>query len=915
MWIKEIKINNFRNYKGEICFNLNKKITILYGDNGFGKSSFFDAIEWGLTGVINRFEQNDNDNEFENIDLINEDALKQIHATCSVTLSFGNYILKRHFSTTKGKTNNTYVELKTISTSEDGIDQTIHGKVNVDNKLRTLFMPNLNDNSLDIKQPFVLSQDQVTDFVIKDKPKQRYKALANLVGLNKIINYSDNMRLVIRELNSKSKELNDTVLKTQAVIDSYSSYKKIYFEEIIFAAQEISSKIPHQHEDYQEFINDLRYINNSKIIDIKKQVQMLEKYSTEKNYNFEMMETLKNNLKSKSYKLENHISIVQDSINKLNNKLSLIEKDELNKKKSNDLYNEKTSLNNQITLKKIDIQKLRLKPNVDLGNIDIQIEKVSNMIESCNYHLSYYDEFHKIIKENEEFPIEVTSINTSLSSLKRSKKRKEKWVKKIANWILENSDNSGQIKLQELLKGINEYLILTKENSICPVCNANKEGALYRISNANLLAMTDLLQKQTSKVKKALELKAKVENKLGIIINDIKESENRFANLNLNYKKNSDQLFRITNDNHFHTPTMKKNKQALLNLVMELNQEYDILNKAKAFNIQLKELQRREETLKESIKKVSQLITSNNTNVVGLYNRLLEKRKTYLAEIHSTLEKNKFEYDAINLEMNMLIEYGFTKDNLPFSEKHQQLNSDLVKLQKKIQLIDELNIKYSDFKRSRTTEFSIQTAKKEQLVANNKLEKINNKINLINTYIDELNEKVGSEAINFLNQKNSSVQQFYRYLNPMVSSKRLKFVAEEEELSIKLKIEEENGINKETSAKYVLSSGQMNVLALSIFLSVNEAMDSELDLIAIDDPIQNMDDVNQFSVCDILSNLSRQLIFSTHDLDFIKLFIKKNEHLSGIIQVYMLKQPVISSQNSYQQILFGEKLSSERVSL
>ncbi|MFP3649040.1 hypothetical protein, partial [Paraburkholderia sp. SIMBA_054] len=80
----------------------------------------------------------------------------------------------------------------------------------------------------------------------------------------------------------------------------------------------------------------------------------------------------------------------------------------------------------------------------------------------------------------------------------------------------------------------------------------------------------------------------------------------------------------------------------------------------------------------------------------------------------------------------------------------------------------------------------------------------------------------GSEAINFLNQENSSVQQLYRYLNPMVSSKQLKFVADEEELSIKLTSKEENGISKETSAKYVLSSGQMNVLALSIFLSVNE---------------------------------------------------------------------------------------------
>ncbi|MFP3511477.1 SMC family ATPase [Peribacillus sp. SIMBA_075] len=915
MWIKEIKINNFRNYKGEVSFDLDKKITILYGDNGFGKSSFFDAIEWCLTGVINRFELNDNDNEFDNMDLINEDALKQDNATCFVTLCFGNYILKRHFSTDRGKTKNTYVELKMLSTAENGLVQTIHGKANVESKLRTLFIPNLNDNTLDIKQPFILSQDQVTDFVIKDKPKQRYKALANLVGLNKIINYSDNMRLIIRELNSKAKELNDTVIKTQAVIDSYSFDKKVDIEEIIAIAKDISHALPRQHEEYQVFIDESRFNINSKIINIKKQVQMLEKYSVNETLTFGMMISSKNDLKLTSYRLENHITVVQDFIKRLNNKLSQLEKDEHNRKTTNILLQQQTELSKQIHYKKNDIIELGLNLNVDLDNIDAQVEKVSSMIESCNYHISYYDEFHKVIKENKDFPLEVTEINILLSALTRSKKRKEKWISKISNWILDNSENSGQIKLHELLQGINEYLVLTRENSVCPVCTTNKEGELIDISNSNLLVMTDILQKQTLKVKKVLEIKTKVENALGIIINNIKSAENKEENLNRTIKKNKDQLIRITNDDYFNISIMEKSKQVLLNDVIGLNKEYEILNKSKTYYIQLKELERRNLRLKESIKELTQLIINNSPNVVRLYNKLFKKRVSYLDEVQSMLLKKKMEYDDINLEINILIEHGVTNDEGPFSTKYQQLKNSLGELQSKIELIDKLNSKYSDFKRSKTVEKSIQRAKIEQQVAKDKLKNINSKINLINTYINELNDKVGSEAINFLNQENSSVQQLYRYLNPMVSSKQLKFVADEEELSIKLTSKEENGISKETSAKYVLSSGQMNVLALSIFLSVNEAMDSELDLIAIDDPIQNMDDVNQFSVCDILSNLRRQLIFSTHDLDFIKLFVKKNEHLNDVIQVYMLKQPVITSQESYEQILFGEKLTSEQSSM
>ncbi|WP_186306583.1 hypothetical protein [Siminovitchia fortis] len=57
----------------------------------------------------------------------------------------------------------------------------------------------------------------------------------------------------------------------------------------------------------------------------------------------------------------------------------------------------------------------------------------------------------------------------------------------------------------------------------------------------------------------------------------------------------------------------------------------------------------------------------------------------------------------------------------------------------------------------------------------------------------------------------------------------------------------------------------------------------------IDDPIQNMDDVNQFSVCDVLSTIEKQLIFTTHDWDFLKLYLKKNEHKSDSIQVFLLE--------------------------
>lgn len=51
-----LTIKNFRAYRQEQTFNLDADVTVLYGPNGFGKTSVFDAIDFAITGGISRFE-------------------------------------------------------------------------------------------------------------------------------------------------------------------------------------------------------------------------------------------------------------------------------------------------------------------------------------------------------------------------------------------------------------------------------------------------------------------------------------------------------------------------------------------------------------------------------------------------------------------------------------------------------------------------------------------------------------------------------------------------------------------------------------------------------------------------------------------------------------------------------------------
>lgn len=52
--LKSISIQNFRAYRGIKEFTLGSAVTVLYGPNGFGKTSFFDAVDFAATGGVRR---------------------------------------------------------------------------------------------------------------------------------------------------------------------------------------------------------------------------------------------------------------------------------------------------------------------------------------------------------------------------------------------------------------------------------------------------------------------------------------------------------------------------------------------------------------------------------------------------------------------------------------------------------------------------------------------------------------------------------------------------------------------------------------------------------------------------------------------------------------------------------------------
>ena len=80
-----------------------------------------------------------------------------------------------------------------------------------------------------------------------------------------------------------------------------------------------------------------------------------------------------------------------------------------------------------------------------------------------------------------------------------------------------------------------------------------------------------------------------------------------------------------------------------------------------------------------------------------------------------------------------------------------------------------------------------------------------------------------------------------------------------------------------------LSSSQMNVLAVSVFLALNLGIPSlPLRMAILDDPLQSLDDLNLLGLVDILKRLRerRQLMIATHDVRFASLLERKLRPIS-----------------------------------
>ena len=199
MKFKSVDIVGFRAYaeQGDGAFDFTKpdgevsNFISIYAPNGFGKSSFYDAMEWAITNNIGRYIR---DSQRTN----NDSASLYLNTTDS-----SQRILKNRYIDEKAPS---YVKVRT--TGNQGFDRTVRRPA-VGQRDYTYDTARTDKTTKHLADIF-LSQDAIDAFLKEERPELRYDRFMGAFGGNDE-KYRTSLFTSIKSCSRELKQLNDTI--------------------------------------------------------------------------------------------------------------------------------------------------------------------------------------------------------------------------------------------------------------------------------------------------------------------------------------------------------------------------------------------------------------------------------------------------------------------------------------------------------------------------------------------------------------------------------------------------------------------------------------------------------------------------------------------------------------------------------
>lgn len=841
MKINKIYIKNFKGIKNKQIVDFSEHTTFLTGPNGFGKTTIYDVIELCLTGKIHRtYIKKDVTSDRKDYvkPYYQNDASKEVLIKLWLQNGEKNLIITRY--------------LNADESSRPSVDGKKNKPTDFDSleKFKQINIENFEDENFVESQYTQLEQNEITDFFElkfeKGKKGKEYK-IDDVYMLFNYLQQEETTYFLKQKENERKNNLgflfqtNEQQEKLENIKNHYKKFEKIQGQLELKISQlknndpSMSYKNLFENQEI-DFDGDKLFLDISEeealqkqaqyIKDIDSLIEFIENFSPTEYKKRKVSEKIKNQLKEETF--------TQYQI--LN---TFLEKEKFDKTKNiYDIYNNSVSLYSYI-LQQFIPKYLDIKTkNENLTNFEnyTKIEDYDKKLESLKTIISIWDKtkitfYEQTIKSRESL---IFGVDT---------------VEKILNEI---------IKARNALN--KEFDKSSKKDNHCPYCGYNWKTAKDLDDNFKDRENTlkELLDVQSSEL---LEMDKKINDDF---INPINKFIEEYQKKNQKIDENFLSLLDKLKDNEVSfdesifssldsyiwkeiksieelDKTLDSLKEEIKNQTNISYEIFEILQKIKIKSFQTQIDLLNELKLDDEFKKF--IIKSDDKNITK--DLLQEKQK----DLFEFLDNKLLEYKYDNIK---------SEDINNYFEKYFESSKDIFEKYKKQDFIDkksyintQLQIKQNEIAKL----FEIRKEKIDKIV--NKLKDLKDIYSKeIKAYKVDMTEKI---KIPFFIYTAKILQNYQQgmgiFIDTNDNTSAIRFLTP---------------TDSDHDVMHHLSSGQLAVVSLAFCLAINKTynISPNLKILAIDDPIQEMDALNIHSFIELIKNefaKDYQLIFSTHN--------------------------------------------------
>jgi DNA repair protein SbcC/Rad50 len=971
MFIQKIILNNFRIFRGKHEFDFsNKKVVVVEGPNGHGKSTIFDAINWAISGKIFRYVGSSEHQQFNYI--INNDAYSQGVDEASVEIFFKGeeeVIIKRTVKKNGPPKILINGERLGIREGQKEIVRLLVNEniINDPNLIEAIDLPSFIESTL------VLSQENLEDFVRGNKPTERYSKLEQILGLTR---YGQDFKDYLQILKKEYLEQYGNILSNQSKIKHQRELLDAQYQPIL------QQNVRNGNKPKSKILEELNQFFSSLRNPLFGTFNNIQKYNdvTQDEYEIllQFIETIDGNLKRlAAFKFEieqkeiyvygegfdEKVINVKQEINTLKEQKF---KRECGIKKANlirEKLNKVSQTNTYLDIKKTEKEKIELeiknikeKLQVIARNLGISYESLnSNHVINFIKEFKAKDDSLKSLLEKraiKEYEVHLIGLTNKEGVYKTDIDKKNKIVDELRNEseTLENKilqltnkkKTNLEAQINTLIHEVQTHLINSNEE-ICLVCGTAydssqdlRESIGIQLDNTN-----DLLSKFEKIINEYKVEKNNVITKLSLGEQELLVAQQELEKLKKEIEdlKNKIEVMRLRNSVDWEdSKQIETEIETLKNYKINNNNKYNGFKEIEKSLLMLNDLKLRREEISEEEKNI---INQHNSYQHFIRNEKKLKLKQNNIDSYINCARSKIQHynkqileyrqyiEEIDRKLQILTEIKSELEELLNCQLQLDSNGVLNVIVENINIFEKVKYesrgllltieKYLNDIKLREIENQIKKYDQESLILDKQIEQYVTMDEQLKDLIGFHTEVQSSLVNEYLDGLSLTINNYFRQISPHSYFNYINLVAIKNELFVLLNDNQLNykeikkNIDESVNASLTLSAAQSTILAMSIFLALNKTQNwSKLNVIGIDDPFQNLDDINAYSFIDVLANLisveDRQIFISTHDSDFAKLTIRKmnlNPDEFGYVKIQSYTREAIEIQ-SEQYYSLGE---------